>query len=131
MKKFYFLLMLTVILIGCNNSKKTEVSNDISEEPSGVVENENENGKLTLLNYIKANNYNPHGYYLLVEETDEYGKPKLEKHTCTMIFSENVVNELKKYNTVEDFWYSDYGSKIIDKIIDCVHKDINSAQKVE
>lgn len=123
--------MLTVILIGCNNSKKTEVSNDISEEPSGVVENGYENDKLTLFNYIRANNYNPHGYYMLIEETDEYGKPKLEKHTCTMIFSENVVNELKKYNTVEDFWNSDYGSKIIDKIIDCVTKDINSTQKVE
>ena len=34
-------------------------------------------------------------------------------------FDPSVVTELKRYKTVEDFWYSDFGGGIIDQIVSC------------
>ena len=123
LKKISIALSLLILLIGCNNAKKE--SNDTQSEnnnPIGIKINDNENPKLTLLNFIKDTVFNPKGYYLLIDKTDKYGYTKWERFSNTMVFSEDVVNELKKYRTVEDFWYSDYGTNIIDKIIDCLDR---------
>lgn len=114
-----FTFSIFLILISCN--KKTESTN-LPVNPTGIEVKYEENPKLTLLNIIKDSIYNPKGYYLLIDKTDKYGYSKLERYSNTMIFSEDVVNELKKYRTVEDFWYSDYGKNIMDKIIDCLDR---------
>lgn len=127
-----------LLLISCNNSKKNSDNNNENSEPTAIEITDNENPKLTLLNYIKMNDYNPKGYYLTIQKTDKYGNYISEKYTNTMIFNSEVVNELKKYNTVEVFWGSDYGINIINKIIDCIDKgntnqvvNIDNKQAVE
>jgi hypothetical protein len=112
-------LSLLLLLISCN---KTNNSANVSVNPIGIEIKYDENPKLSLLNVVKNSVFNPKGYYLLVDKKDKYGYTKWERYSNTMIFSEDVVVELKKYQTVEDFWQSEYGTNIVNKIIDCLDR---------
>ena len=107
------LLFLLFFIFSCGNEKKE------SNSPLTVQLNESENPKLTLLELIKNNSFNEYGYVLLMDTEDEYGYTKWKEWGPIYIFEKTIVEELKKFKSVEDFWYSDFGSKVIEKMIEC------------
>ena len=111
--------IFVLMFVSCqqNTSKKPNVS--VSNEPLTVKFKDNENSNLTILKLVKNNRYNENGYVLLMDEEDEYGYTQWGKWGPVFKFDPSVVTELKRYKTVEDFWYSDFGGGIIDQIVSC------------
>ena len=95
-----------------------------TSEPMTVKFKSYENPTLTLFKLVKNNPYNKNGYLLLVDEEDEYGHTQWVKWGPVFKFGPNVVSELKKYNTVEDFEYSDFGSGIREQMSTCHKNDV-------
>ena len=125
MKKFLSLFIIAIVFTSCNTSVESEKI-AVTEKPYTYKYKENENSSLTLLNTVKNRPFNPNGYIMLYDRVDEYGYTVWEEMEPLFIFEPDVVKELKKYKTSEDFWYSDYGSPVMDKIRTC---NINEAKK--
>jgi hypothetical protein len=79
----------------------------------------NENSLLTILNLVKDSTFNDGGYALLEPINDKYGYEKWEPTNPTFIFEQTTVTELKKYRSVEDFWFTKDGEIIREKMIEC------------
>ena len=90
-----------------NTSKKPDVS--VSNEPLTVKYNKNETRNYTIIKFVKNNRYNENGYVLLMDEKDEYGYTQWVKWGPVFKFDPSVVTELKRFKTLEDFEYSDFG----------------------
>lgn len=115
----YYLISLDFGLESSNKTNKQET-------PYTYKYKENENPYLTLLRTIRSKPFNPNGYIMLYDRVDEYGYTVWEEMEPLYIFESDVVKELRKYRTSSDFWYSDYGSPVMDKIRTC---DINKVKK--
>ena len=90
-----------------------------TSEPLTVKFKSYENSKETILKLVKNNPYNEKGYVMLMDERDEYGNTQWVKEEPVFKFDPSIVTELKRYNTVQDFWYSDFGGGIIDQMVSC------------
>ena len=116
------LMNLFSLAPGVESSNKTNKQ----ETPYTYKYKENENLYLTLLNTVRSKPFNPNGYIMLYDRVDEYGYTVWEVMEPLYIFESDVVEEMRKYRTSSDFWYSDYGTPVMDKIRTC---NINKVKK--
>lgn len=135
------LAITTTFFISCNQNKKSEteitssplelnnnpttqesINTELVEnrEPSSVRERDDENPKLTLLNLIKSEPYNPNGYRLFrYGDYDKYGNQGAAENVLTILLTESQVQEIKRYRDMYIFWDSDYGKFIVNLMIEC------------
>lgn len=128
-------ILISSFVISCAGKKEeanstsldsTDVSTNTSQQiigPASVLENGNENPKLTIINLIRSEPYNPNGYRLFrYGDDDKYGNHGKEQDVLIVQLTENQVNEIKKYQDAYIFWDSEFGKEIVNKMIACFQK---------
>jgi hypothetical protein len=101
----------------------SSLSSASNNKPVSVLERFDENPKLTLINLIRFEAYSPGGYRIYaLGDKDKYGNQGSEEDRLIVYLTESQVEEIKKYNDSYIFWESEFGKKVVNKMIDCFNK---------
>jgi hypothetical protein len=101
--KFFLTIIIVFSLFSCNN---------VTESPTLEQGKDDKNPNFQIIELVISSSYNKNGYGLNEYiTTDKYGKAQ---YSCliTYKFSEETVNELKKFTDIYAFNSSDYGSEV-------------------
>ena len=135
MRKIIILFILCIVNVQCkensSNQASVESSNEItSNEPTIEQSRMDMNPNWQLIEIIYNKPFNNNGYGLtFYSGSDKYGYESYE-NKVVFIFSENIVNEIKKYKDFNSLTNSDDIQIIVDKMANFNKENQSNTKKV-
>ena len=75
----------------------------------------------SIFKLVRNKRFSNDGYYCKANITDKYGYRNLSLVGPVFYFEESIVEEIKKYKTLDDFYYSLYGLEIQEYMENCIN----------
>ncbi len=75
----------------------------------------------SIFKLVRNKRFSNDGYYCKANITDKYGYRNLSLVGPVFYFEESIVEEIKKYKTLDDFYYSLYGLEIREFMENCIN----------
>ena len=112
------IIFIALIFFSCNKlSNNPTVDNSTLNGPTLEAAKDDKNPNFQIIEIVISSAYNKNGYGLNeFISPDKYGNQQ-SKNLIIYKFSEETVNELKKFTDIYAFNSSEYGSQVIHKMI--------------
>ena len=85
----------------------------------------------SIFKLVRNKIYSNDGYYCKANVKDKYGYMKLSFVGPVFDFDESIVEEIKKYKTLNDFYYSNYGYLIRKAMSSCIYSKLENCNVTE
>lgn len=135
MRKIIILFILCIVNVQCkennSNQKQDESSNEIiSKEPTIEQSRDDMNPNWQTIEMVYEKPFNKDGYGLSFHTgSDKYGYENFE-NKVVFIFSENIVEEIKKYKDFNSLTMSEDIQSIVTKMADFNRNNQSKTKKV-
>ena len=85
----------------------------------------------SIFKLVRNKRFSNDGYYCKANITDKYGYRNLSLVGPVFYFEESIVEEIKKYKTLDDFYYSLYGLEIREYMENCINNGFEECTVTE
>ena len=85
----------------------------------------------SIFKLVRNKRFSNDGYYCKANITDKYGYRNLSLVGPVFYFEESIVEEIKKYKTLDDFYYSFYGLEIREYMENCINNGFEECTVTE